>query len=197
MSDTAPSRDLGTLEDEVLVDRIRSGADRDAAASVLFGRYQRRVYLWCLRMVRDHERALDLAQESQLRAFRALDDFRSDARFSSWLFAIVRNACLSSLRPVRLTRDPEFDLDTLVDDLPDAAEQMVMEERERLLWRLVEEVLDPLERQALVLRTFERIPVDEITHLLGLDSRSGARGLLQKARRKLRAELQRRANHGS
>ncbi len=62
---------LQTLDDERLVSeatRDPAGARSRAAASELFGRYQRRVYLWCHRYVRDHERALEMTQEVFMRA---------------------------------------------------------------------------------------------------------------------------------
>ena len=179
---------IGT-PDEELIERFRAGIEREASATQLFGRYQRRVYLWCLRMVRDHDRALDLAQESQLKAFRGLDGFREEARFSSWLFAIVRNVCLSDLRPVRLTRDPDFDLESLATPAVDADARLIEFEDENALWNLVDECLEADEREALMLRCFERVPVEEISQRLGLENRTGARALLQKARRKLRAEM--------
>jgi DNA-directed RNA polymerase specialized sigma24 family protein len=54
---------------------------------------------------------------------------------------------------------------------------------------LVRRHLDPLEREAIWLRCYEGMPVEEITGLLGIDTASGARGILQRARRKLRAAL--------
>jgi len=57
--------------------------------------------------------------------------------------------------------------------------------------------LTPLERQALWLRANEGLQVDEITHLLGLDGASGARSILQSARRKLRLALGERMEEGS
>lgn len=186
--------DRADLTDEALLRIARAeptSQSARSAASALLARYQERVYLWCYRYVRDHERALDLAQEVSIKAYRGLESFRRDAKFSSWLFAITRNACLNAVRPVSLVRDEEVDPDALVtgDDRPDQE----VERRETLdrLWSLVDEVLDDLERTALRLRTEERMPVDEITRLLDIRARSGARGVLQNARRKLKAALER------
>lgn len=186
--------DRADLTDEALLRIARAEPTSESArsaASALLARYQERVYLWCYRYVRDHERALDLAQNVSIKAFRGLESFRSDAKFSSWLFAITRNACLNAVRPVSLVRDEEVDPDALVtdDDRPDR--ELEREETLGRLWSLVDEVLDDLERAALRLRTEERLPVDEITRLLDIRSRSGARGVLQNARRKLKAALER------
>jgi RNA polymerase sigma factor (sigma-70 family) len=54
---------------------------------------------------------------------------------------------------------------------------------------LIRNHLDPLEREALWLRCYEGLPVEEITRLLRIEASTGARSILQRARRKLRAAL--------
>jgi len=67
--------------------------------------------------------------------------------------------------------------------------QLEERESEEMFYKLMITALEPLERWTLWLRCFERMPVDEITRVLRIDRASGARGVLQKARRKLRAAL--------
>jgi RNA polymerase sigma factor (sigma-70 family) len=178
--------------DAALLDRARGdpeGAEGRAAASALLERYSDRVYLWCLRMVRDHEQALDLAQEVLIAAYRRLDTYEQRGGFSSWLFAIARNRCLSALRRPSLLRDDEDSLEAHPDPgpWPDRELEEKLDEEEVLA--LVRSHLDSEEQRAIWLRCFEGIPIEEITRLLGLESASGARGLLQRARRKLRTAL--------
>lgn len=184
------ANDFVAFADEELV-RIAT-QDQDpprarAAASALFGRYQRKTYLWCMRVVRDHDRALDLAQEAQLTAWRRLSSFSHEARFSSWLFVVVRNRCLSHLRRVEILDDGDEGLVEIVDPVTPVDRRIEEEHEEQALLALIARELDPLEREALALRCFERLPIDTITELLGLDNATGARGLLQRARRKLKA----------
>lgn len=159
------------------------------AASVLLTRWRERLYLWCWRMVRDRELALDLTQECLVRAYRGLPSFESRAAVSSWLFSIARNRCRSALRARPLKRDPDVDLEGL-DDLLSGPEETA-EHRMRLerVLAAMEDALAPLERRALWLRAHEGLHVEEITRLLGLKGASGARSLLQSARHKLRAAL--------
>jgi len=187
----APGSSSETPSDEQLIATFLEDPGSQAsqrAARTLFERHQRRVYVWCLRVVREHERALDLAQDSLLLAYRSLGSFHGRARFTSWLFAITRNRCLSALRgaPARMDGGDEV-LEQVVDGSVRPDEAFFAREEAREVLELMQAVLDPVERQALWLRAHEHMPVDEITRLLGISSSSGARGVLQTARRKLRA----------
>jgi RNA polymerase sigma-70 factor (ECF subfamily) len=179
--------------DEALVEEARrnpQGAAGRAAASELFRRYQRRIYLWCYRYVRDPERALDLAQEVMVNAWRALPTFQGRSRFAVWLFVISRNRCLNAVTAPALLGDEDLAPDQLPAAGSDPAEQLAQLQDEEAVRRSMIRHLDEQEREALWLRCFERMPVESITRAMRLSSASGARGLLQRARRKLRAALE-------
>jgi RNA polymerase sigma-70 factor, ECF subfamily len=179
--------------DEQLVGVIQAGepgVSRRAAAEELFSRYRRRVYAFALRYLRSHDTALDASQDILLAAFEKLDTFGGRSDFSSWLFAIARNRCLNVIQAASWWKEDEVVLENTADDrvLPDRRIEE-QEDEDRLL-ALIQGTLGPLERRAIALRCFEKVSVDEITRLLKIESASGARGILQKARRKLRAALE-------
>jgi RNA polymerase sigma-70 factor (ECF subfamily) len=187
------SRD--TLPDDELLARFQrdaSGAGGRQAAGELLGRYRGRVYTWCYRMVGNNDQALDLAQDVLVKAWRALPGFAGRSRFSSWLFSIARNECLTALRPKSLRQDPHVDPVELLVEHEDPPALHVTREEENAMDILLRETLSPLEQEAIWLRCFERLPVGEVTRLLGLTHASGARSVLQSARTKLRAALARR-----
>ena len=158
------------------------------AASVLLGRYQGRVYQWCAALLRDPDRARDAAQEVLLSAYRKLDGFSERAQFSSWLFTIARNRCISELRRPQLFSDA-FEEDTLSSPDPDPETNYAARASEAELKRLMGRHLTSLEQEAVYLRYFECMPVSEITKILKVTGATGARGILQSARRKLRARF--------
>lgn len=84
-------------QDRLLVTRAQSG---DAAAfEALVERYSKPIYGLILRMVRgNREEAEDLAQETMLRAFKAIGRFRQDSKFSTWLHRIAVNLTLNRLK---------------------------------------------------------------------------------------------------
>lgn len=178
--------------DEQLVRIAQDEADTPrgrSAATELLERYRRPVYLWAFRYVRDHERALDMSQDVFLKAWRGLGGFGGKSKFSSWLFAITRNQCLNEVRRVNILADEGTDAELIRDRNPDPARQLEEREGEERVRGLIRSELDPVEQKAIWLRCFERLPVDDITDLLGISESSGARGVLQRARRKLRAAL--------
>ena len=179
---------LRTCGDADLVGLVRAGGDRgDAAAAELFGRYHSRVYAWCRRYRRDPDQALDLAQDVLLTAWRSLATWEGKAPFGGWLFVVTHHACLRAARARPLARDEEYELDEVPDPRPDPASDLEDRQEREVLLALVREHLDPLEQRAVWLRCAEHMPVEEITRVLGLRSASGARGMLQTARRKLKA----------
>ncbi len=88
--------------DALLVDRAKRGDVR--AFEMLVVKYQRRIERLIGRMVRDVDLVQDIAQESFIRAYRALPQFRGDSAFYTWLYRIAVNTAKKTL--VELKRDP-------------------------------------------------------------------------------------------
>jgi RNA polymerase sigma-70 factor, ECF subfamily len=192
MSNRLPS----DAADEELVrayQRDAAGDSGRAAAEDLFERYWNRVYLWCYRRVGHHETARDLAQEVLLSAYRSLGSFEGRCLYSSWLYTIMRNRCFRALRRPGLVRDEEMEVERMACDATLVDTARAEREGEEEILRLIQRHLEPVEQAALWLRIYERLPVDEITRRLAITGASGARGVLQSGRRKLRAALGRRA----
>ena len=99
MNDPAPS---GNDHDLILVERTLAG-DRHAY-DLLVVKYRRRVERLIGRLVRDPDRVEDLAQDTFIRAYRALGQFRGEARFYTWLYRIALNTAKKAL--VQMRRDP-------------------------------------------------------------------------------------------
>lgn len=185
------------VSDADLVGMTRSGdaERRRRAATELLMRYRDAVYAWCYRYTRDHERALDLSQDVLVTAWQRLDAFEGRSQFSSWLFAVARNRCIDASRRVNLLAE-----DAKIDETPDPApapdELLMTGEAEEVVMDLIKNELDELEQDAVYLRYFERWSVEDIGEFLEIEGASGARAVLQRARRKLRAAARRRFPEG-
>ena len=196
---TDPSKSIGAgAGDEDLLQVVRHDPDparRRAAAVELVTRYRDAIYLWCYRYTRDTERALDVSQDVLVTVWEKIGTFEGRSKFSSWLFSVTRNRCIDGSRRVDILTD-----EPVSDDLPDPAPlpdaTFADEEDEGWLLRTIRTELAPDEQGAIWLRCVERLPVDEVTRILGIDGAAGARGVLQRARRKLRAAMDRREGGG-
>ena len=98
----APSTAASSDTDLMLVERTVAGDQK--AFELLVIKYQRRIERLIGRMVRDVDLVEDIAQETFIRAYRALAQFRGDAQFYTWLYRIAVNTAKKAL--MDLKRDP-------------------------------------------------------------------------------------------
>src|SRR6476661_8116774 len=96
----------GPSDNEIL-SRVLQG-DQQAYAEIV-KRYQSFVFTIALRYTPNREDAEEIAQDSFVKAYRSLSDFRGEAKFSTWLYTIVTTTCLTFLRKKKL---PIQSLDT-------------------------------------------------------------------------------------
>jgi len=90
------AKDLPSLSDQEVVALARAG--RETGYRELLRRYERPVFSLIYRMVRDRAAAEDLAQETFIKVLNALESYRPEYRFSSWIFKIANNTAIDQLR---------------------------------------------------------------------------------------------------
>lgn len=167
-----------TLGDEELVNACRHGDT--AAFECLVLRYQRMLFNVALRMTGCHEDAADITQDAFIAAWSKLADFRGEARFSTWLTAIVVNLSRNRIlqRKVSEKRSayslnaprPMGDGETVPDPpskKPSALEQLEEAELRRMVQRCIE-TLDQGFREVLVLRDMQEMSYEEVGTALQL-----------------------------
>ena len=191
--------EMSTATDQEVVEWARQGHER--AYRELVRRYQRPVFSLIYRMVRDRERAEDLAQETFVKVLNALDSYRREYKFSSWIFKIANNAAIDQLR--------RKELDTLsLDGAPDAVtserqegtslqlahggESPLEELQARELGSQIEQAiarLRPEYRSCILLRHVEGYAYEEIAEMLDLPLGT-VKTYIHRARSELRALLE-------
>jgi RNA polymerase sigma-70 factor (ECF subfamily) len=152
--------------------------------------YQHRIYGVGLRMMGSWADAEEVAQETFLRAHRALAEFRGDAKLSTWLYAIASRLCLNRLASSEwkmARRRVEEGLAGLVFDEPGGT--LERDEREAAVHRALAELPED-RRMVIVLRDFEGLSYDEIAAALGLELGT-VRSRLHRARLDLKEKLER------
>jgi len=163
--------DLMTRTDEELVARSISGDAESFNQLVL--RWERPIYALAYRVIGREEEARDVVQETFLRAFRGIKNFRGQAKFSSWVYRIALNLCRDWIRRER--RAPIQAAPEGIDLVELAAEQGPVESIETLVARndmsaAVAEAMALLpdeQRTAIVLKEYHGMTFQEIADLQG------------------------------
>ncbi len=168
--------------------RIEAAQAGDVRAQELLVASQMdRIHAVCSALIRNREVAAELSQEAVLRLFKSIPRFRGECAWSTWSYRIARNLCLNWLEKMR--EDVGEDGHALPDPCADPLAEVSVDERREGVRLALDSALDAQEREAILLHYEAGLPVEEVTRVMGLDNRTGARGLLQRARRKLRREL--------
>ncbi len=169
MSDALPP--LPQDSDAVLVQRTVAGDQR--AYGLLVLKYQRRIQRLIGRMVRDVDLVEDICQETFIRAYRALHQFRGDAQFYTWLYRIAVNTAKKFL--LQLKNDPTVSESFLANDdddetswkknepIADDGPESILAAKE--IAAMVNAAMDDLPtdlRQAVTLREIEGLSYEEI-----------------------------------
>lgn len=175
-----------TSEEASWITRAKAGDQ--AAFAAIFTRYERRIYNFTYRMMGNIEDANDLTQETFLRAYRALDKTDQELNINAWLHRIASNACMDVLR--RRKRFRWFPWEETRHDEPshrfeDNPERTVVGNESQELVRRVLARMSPRNRQALILREYEGLSVNEIAEVLNA-SRSAVKSMLFRGREEFR-----------
>lgn len=181
------------VDDETLMLRYVQG---DASAfAVLYGRYKRRLYRFCLRMVMDPGRAEEVFQDAWMRLIESRQRYRVEARFVTFLYQIARNRTIDVLRKdgrVAFSLDDEgaepvaASLKSADTDEPHRAFER---RREGDRVRAAVEGLPFPQREAFLLHEEGELTLDEIAALTGV-GRETVKSRIRYALAKLRLELE-------
>jgi RNA polymerase sigma-70 factor (ECF subfamily) len=156
---------METPSDSELVQEVRNG--RRQAFTALMRRYQERVYWVARRIVGSHDDADDIVQETFVKAYLALGEFRGDSSFFTWIYRIAVNLSLNALRK-RQVLNYLHESDLLSRILPspeDPGKDLENSEIESALQRAVA-TLPEKQKAVFVMRYFDEMTYEEIGRVL-------------------------------
>lgn len=170
-------------------DVIAQAATGDETAQrALYDAHVDRVYRLTYRMAGDEDLARDFTQETFIRAFQRLPEFRGEAAFGTWLYTIATSVTLNGLRKVRRLRDREFALESVDDVTPlHASRRTVNVDLREQLHRAIEALPEGY-RTVFLMHDLEGYTHEEIGAALGVQPGT-SKAQLFRARAKLRAAL--------
>jgi RNA polymerase sigma-70 factor, ECF subfamily len=174
---TALGRDPKDPPDETLMLRYQQG-DRSAFA-VLVRRHQQPLYNFALRQVRVPQVAEDVVQETFVRVVQNAQDFKHEARFTTWVYTITRNLCIDQLRKRALRKHPSLDESrgeegdgpTLGEQTADPRASVEREATGTELKERIARAVDKLpdeQREVFLMREISNLPFKEIAEITGV-----------------------------
>lgn len=159
------------VTDNQVIEQIRAGDTRKYA--LLVDRHKGKAFTLALRLTGDRQESEELVQDAFVRAYRGLESFRGDAKFSTWLYRIVYNLCMTKIsrrRPQNETVDlREEELDNIyVDEDGIGVDEKLENEERKLIVR--DEVNELPEKFKTVVTLFylQEMSYEEMTEVLNL-----------------------------
>jgi RNA polymerase sigma-70 factor, ECF subfamily len=193
-----PRAELAQKTDQEIVALARAG--EEAAYRELIRRYERPLFSLLFRMVRDRELAEDLAQETFVKALNAIESYRPEFKFSSWIFKIANNAAIDHLRrreldTLSLEGSPQAETPEAIEatalQIGGRQESPLAEVEARELGGQIEAAiaqLRPEYRSCILLRHVEGRAYEEIAEILNLPLGT-VKTYIHRARNELRQAL--------
>ncbi len=184
-------------DESVLLAQSREGDTR--AFAELVRRYEGRIFRLAQHITQNREDAEDVLQETFMKAYEHLDQFKGDAKFYTWIVRIAVNQALMKLRRRKTDKsvslDEQIDTgeDTIVREIAawdeDPEQRFTREELHGILDRAIQS-LDPPYRSVFVLRDIDELSTEETAEALGLTV-PAVKSRLLRARLQLREKLTR------
>lgn len=178
------------LNDNEIISKVLSG-DHQAYA-IIVNRYQNYVFTLTLRMIKSREDAEEVAQDVFIKAYKYLADFRGASKFTTWLYTIVNNTCITFLRKKKLniqSLDNEHVFAT-ADNIDSGMRANMVEQKSKLA--MVNDAIGLLgsdDAQIITLFYKGEQSLEEIAEILGLETNT-AKVRLHRARTRLKEKME-------
>ena len=178
------------LNDSEIISKVLNG-DQQAYA-LLVQRYQNYVFTLSLRFTKNREDAEEVSQDIFIKAYRALADFKGSSKFSTWLYTIVNNTCITFLRKKKLetySLDKEGVFESADSQDSGLRANLVEQKSKVAMVNLAIQMLNPDDAEIITLFYKAEQSLEEIARVLGLETNT-AKVRLHRARTRLKEKMQ-------
>lgn len=170
------------------INRVLNGDTH--AYSYIVDRYKDLAYTVALRIVKNSEEAEEIAQDAFIKAFKSLNKFKGDAKFSTWLYKIIYNSAISHIRKYKpeISRlDTQFMDSIQYDEHLNGLSKMQADEQRKYI-DMALNLLQPEESFILSLFYLQENSIDEIAEITNL-SKSNIKVKLHRSRKKMLGQI--------
>jgi RNA polymerase sigma-70 factor (ECF subfamily) len=151
------------MTDELIMEAVKSGDLQQA--SVLFERYNKRIFNFLARLTMNREVAEDLTQNVFLRMIKYRSSFKTGNKFQSWIYQIARNAFSDHYHLHKNKFNAFVEVDKMGETVADSEESWEQEEREKILHKSME-LLTVDQRELVVLTRFQQVKYEEVAMMM-------------------------------
>ena len=155
------------MEDIALIQQFQNEQTKNYAFNLIVKKYQQKVYSLTRKMVIDHDDANDLTQDTFIKVWNNLENFRQDAQLFTWIYRIATNECLNFLaKKRRKFFIPIVDVEAQLSTYVDQGKYITGDE---IQIKLQKAILTLPEKQRLVfnMKYFEELKYEEISDIVG------------------------------
>ncbi|PKQ65084.1 hypothetical protein BZG02_04445 [Labilibaculum filiforme] len=176
-------------KDSYYIAKIREGDP--GAYAFLVNKYKKMAFNVALQLMGNREDAEEIAQDAFLKAYQALDSYKGESKFSTWIYRIIYNAGISRLRKKKLdvsSIDDDFTTSVNVKSTQSTLQELRDTERKKYLGEALKSLTSD-ERILITLFYLEEKSVDELCSITGWTA-SNVKVKLHRARKRLYAQLE-------
>ncbi|MEA5403360.1 sigma-70 family RNA polymerase sigma factor [Arcicella sp. DC2W] len=155
------------MTDKELLEKFANPESRNYAFNLLVRQYQQKVYWHIRKMVIDHEDANDLTQDTFIKVWKGLENFKGDSQLFTWLYRIATNECLNHL--AKKKRRFFLPINDITEELSNKLEDTNMISGDEIQLKLQKALLTLPDKQRLVfnMKYYDELKYEDIAEITG------------------------------
>ena len=175
---------MRNISDQEIIDSVRKGNDSDY--SIIINRYKNKAFSMLKRMLKNEFDAEEVLQDCFLKAYNSLNNFKGEAKFSTWFYRIVYNSALTKLSSQK--RKIEFEMSSIEEHFDLQSEHNADDIEKKDIQEFIQDIIKKLpERHSAIITMFylNEMSIEEISDVMGI-SISNVKVMLHRSRNSLR-----------
>ena len=151
------------ITDEEILQQFKDPASKEKAFRNLLANYQERLYYHVRRYVVNHDDANDVLQNTCIKIWNAIDNFRGESGLYTWLYRIASNEAITYINKIK--KHPTVDIDTSTAKYRGASDSLEADELTAKLQRAIDTLPDK-QKQVFIMRYYDEMSYEQISEIV-------------------------------